>query len=34
MSAIRMECDNSITVLIDPWTNEQKKQYSKRCIFD
>ena len=29
MSAIRMECDNSITVLIDPWTNEDKQNIIK-----
>ena len=29
MSAIRMECDNSITVLIDPWMNEQRNNIIK-----
>lgn len=29
MSAIRMECDNSITVLINPWTNEDKQNITK-----
>ena len=29
MSAVRMDCDNSITVLINPWTNEDKQNIAK-----
>lgn len=29
MAAIRMECDHSITVLINPWTNEERKDIIK-----
>ena len=29
MAAIRMECNNSITVLCNPWENEDKKDITK-----